>query len=53
MEQAGAYLTKESNADKALTGIRAFVEDVKLLGQLFTLGTVLLGFTSYARHKLG
>jgi hypothetical protein len=53
MEQAGACLTKESNADEALTGIRASSEDVKLLGQLFTLGTVLLGFTSHARHELG
>ena len=53
MEQAGIYLTKESNANKALTGIRAFREDVKLLGQLFTLGTVLLGFTGHARHEVG
>ena len=53
MEQAGACLTKESNADEALTGIRAFSEDVKLLDQLSTLGTVLLGFTSHARHELG
>jgi hypothetical protein len=53
MEQAGACLTKESNADEALTGIRAFNEDVKLLSQLFALGTVLLGFTSHARHEVG
>jgi hypothetical protein len=53
MEQAGARLTKEPNADEALTGIRAFRQDVKLLGQLFTLGTVLLGFTSHARHEVG
>ena len=24
-----------------------------MLGQLFTLGTVLLGFTSHARHEVG
>jgi hypothetical protein len=53
MKQAGARLTKEPNADEALTGIRAFRQDVKLLGQLFTLGTVLLGFTSHARHEVG
>jgi hypothetical protein len=52
-EQAGTYLTKESNANKALAGLRAFCEDVKLLCQLFTLGTVLLRFTSLARHELG
>jgi hypothetical protein len=53
MEQAGACLTKESNADEALTGIRAFSKDVKLLSQLFALGTVLLQFTSHACHKVG
>jgi hypothetical protein len=52
MEQAGVCLTKESNTDEALTDIRAFSEDVKLLGQLFTLGTVLLRFTSHTRHEL-
>ena len=52
MEQAGAYLTKESNIDEALTGITAFCEDLKLLGQLFMLGTVLLEFTSHARHEV-
>jgi len=52
VEQARACITQESNADEALTGIGAFGEDVKLLGQLFTLGTVLVGFTRYARHEL-
>jgi len=52
MEQAGARLTKEPNANEALTGIRAFRQDVKLLGQLFTLGTILLEFTSHARHEI-
>ena len=36
-----------------LTGIGALHEDVKLLGYLFTLGTVLFGFASYARHEVG
>ena len=48
-----ACLTKDSDADEALTGLRAFCEDVKLLGQLFTLGTILLGFTSHACHEVG
>lgn len=52
MEQARACLTKESNANKALTGIRAFSKDVKLLSQLFALSTVLLRFTSHACHKV-
>lgn len=38
----GCLLTKESNADEALAGIRTFHEDVQLLSQLFALGTVLL-----------
>ena len=45
-------LTKESNADEVLTGIRAFCEDVKLLGQLFTLSTVLLRFFSHACYEV-
>ena len=49
----GTCLTKESNADEAFTGIRAFREDLKLLSKLFTLGSVLLGFTSHARYEVG
>ena len=49
----GTCLIKESNADEAFTGIRAFREDLKLLGQLFTLDSVLLGFTSHARYEFG
>ena len=52
MEQAEACLTKDSNTDEALTGIKAFHKDLKLLGQLFTLGTVLLEFTSHTRHDI-
>jgi hypothetical protein len=37
---------------KRFTSVRAFSEDVKLLGQLFTLGTDLLGFSSQARHEV-
>ena len=48
-----ACLTKDSDADEALTGLRAFCEDVKLLGQLITLGTILLGFTSHACYEVG
>lgn len=53
MEQAGACLTKESDADEAPTGIRALSKDVKLLGQLFTVATGLLGFSSQACHEVG
>ena len=52
MEQAGTCPTKESDADEALTGVRASCEDLELLGQLFTLGTVLFGFTSHARYEV-
>ncbi len=52
MKQARARLTKEPNVDKALIGIKAFRQDVKLLDQLFTLGTILLEFISYARHEI-
>lgn len=50
MERAGACITGESNADEVLTRIGAFSKDVKLLGQLFTLGEDLLRFSSQARH---
>ena len=49
----GVCLTKESNADKVLTSISAFREDLKLLSQLFTLGTALFGFASYTRYEVG
>jgi hypothetical protein len=51
--EPGACLTKESNADEALTGIRAFHKDVELFSQLFALATVLLGFASDACHEVG
>ena len=46
-------LIRDFEADEALTGLRTFCEYVKLFGYLFTLGTIFLGFISYARHKVG
>jgi hypothetical protein len=51
-EKLDVCLTKKSNADEPFTGIRSLHKDVELLGQLFALGSVLLGFAGDARHKV-
>jgi hypothetical protein len=47
----GVCLTKDS--DEALASFRSFRENVQLLGQLFTLSTILLRFTSDLGHEVG
>ena len=50
-DRSGDFLTKDSNANEALAGFKAFHENGQLSGQLFALGTVLLRFTSDAGHE--
>ena len=45
-------LTKDSDADEALTGLNTLHKDFQLFLQLFTLGAVFLGLTSDASHKV-
>lgn len=47
------FLTKSSNADEAFAGFGAFCENVQLPGQLFALGTILVGFTGDAGNEAG
>ncbi len=47
------FLTKTSDADESFAGFRTFHENIQLSGQLFALGTILLGFTSDAGHEVG
>ena len=52
MKRAEICLIKKFNIDEALVRIRVFCENLELLDQLFTLGTILLELISHARHEV-
>ena len=42
----------DRDIDEALIRIRVFCENLELLNQLFTLGTILLELISHTRHEV-